>query len=164
MTSKDMYEHVVKKHPELIGQELYFQSVPKIPVKERTKKENPKPKVSRDDEKMAYSILKNPRNGKSIFSCRYCPFETGQQESMIGHANKEHLNRILTCDQCHFTTHHPGTLYSHLKKTHQTKSIHCIVPSCKYRCLQDSGMQMHLWKKHNAVYDEDEHAIKVYVE
>ena len=55
-----------------------------------------------------------------------------------------------------------NNLRIHQVKIHKVEKLQCMIPECKYATLDDVKMQLHLMRKHGAIYEEDQHALVCY--
>ena len=113
------------------------------------------------DEERQYRVLVDDDGKMKGAQCLYCDFVTRLPSSMPGHVNSKHLGKQLKCPECSFSTYYPKNLAVHMKKLHGRSTRKCVVPDCKFRCLQDERMHIHLMEKHNCIYDEVKNAIYV---
>ena len=113
------------------------------------------------DEERQYRILLDEEGKMKGAQCLYCDFVTRLPSNMPGHVNSKHLGKQLKCPECSFSTFYPKNLAVHMKKLHGRNTRKCVVPDCKFRCIQDERMHIHLMEKHNCIYDEVKNAIYI---
>ena len=112
-----------------------------------------------------YTISHDPETEQRKYSCNHCDYTHIRYNRMSVHINSIHFKKEVKCTECSYSTYNMSTFYTHFRTSHKQKQVekkHCIVPDCNFVSLRDEVLQMHLWKKHGAIYDEEEHAIKVF--
>ena len=111
-----------------------------------------------------YEITHDPVTKKRHYHCTLCDHNHKSAANLLNHINAQHLKQQWKCVWCEFTTMNSNTLNDHSSKKHQYQKKQCIVPGCTYKTIQEETYQMHLAMKHNAVYDESDHSIKIFKE
>ena len=159
-----MVSHMKEKHPEAEIPEKFEAEFK--PSKQATKKTVdsgvPATKGPHGKYSTHYSISHHPETYKRQYYCNHCDYTHYRYNNMAGHVESIHLQCLNKCTLCSYTTYNMKTFYTHLTTVHKMKKQACIVPGCGFRWMRDKVFHMHLWKKHSAVYDENEHSIKVF--
>jgi len=113
------------------------------------------------DEERQYKIILDESGKSSHAQCLYCDYTTKHGANVIGHMNAKHLGKQIKCSECAFSTFYPKNMATHVKKLHGRNTRKCILApnGCKFRCIEDENMHIHLMEKHGAQYDEVKNAI-----
>jgi len=108
-----------------------------------------------------YTINHDPATLKRSYACNFCNQTNARQFNMLVHLNVAHLKKDLECTWCGFATLNEYTLNDHSKKQHERAKKECMLPDCSYGTIEENRLHEHLMKKHGAVYDPEDHSIKV---
>jgi len=99
---------------------------------------------------------------EKVYRCKYCDYACKTAHQINVHVNAAHLKQEIKCSDCSFSTFNMSSFYTHFRSSHKNQKRECVVPGCNFTSVREQVLQMHLWSKHSAVYDEEEHAIKVF--
>merc|ERR1719295_577933 len=88
-------------------------------------------------------------DGKKMFSCSLCDFETKFGGTIHDHINAIHRKIKHKCTECDFETMYLKTLTYHRTKKHGVKAINCPMPNCKFKSIIEEKLKSHLSAKHS---------------
>jgi len=94
-----------------------------------------------------FTSYKTP-DGKKMFSCSLCDFETKFGGTIHDHINAIHRKVKHKCTECDFETMYLKTLTYHRTKKHGVKAINCPVRTCKFKTIVEDKLRDHLATKH----------------
>jgi len=87
--------------------------------------------------------------GKKMFSCSLCHFETKFGGTIHDHINAIHRKIKHKCTECDFETMYLKTLTYHRTKKHGVKAINCPMPNCKFKSIIEEKLKSHISAKHS---------------
>ena len=114
--------------------------------------------------KHEYRKKKCPQTG-----CHYSTIEKSKfDDHIIDHTKEKEVQRktcqpvkkLRTCVWCEFCSATYLNFHNHVKHKHERARKPCILPSCKMTFICEEDFQDHLFKKHGAYYDDQDHSIK----
>ena len=87
-------------------------------------------------------------DGRKVFSCNLCKFETKFGGTIHDHINAIHKKIKHKCTECNFETLYLKTLTYHRTKKHGVRALTCSVPNCKFKTIIEEKLLSHLKSKH----------------
>ena len=169
VTRFQMEDHVFESHPGMDLSSSRFEAdilKPEVFRKrqglEQHDKETPSLLVKRRAGHFSeHYFVTDSADGKRQYNCKVCPFVGKTNGVVTDHVNSKHLFVDYQCGFCDFSTKYMATLQTHNRDKHKSQKKECLLPDCTFSASCENTFQRHLLKKHNAVYDEVEHSIKI---